>query len=79
MSLNEYLQRQPEEMPHWLDQFEDGAPFSRQQFFGSRVVYCVLPVSLHEIPPPSRYRGASVHAHPEVLPCPHPSPPIPPS
>ena len=38
----------------------------------------VLPVSLHEIPPPSRYRGASVHAHPEVLPCPHPSRPSPP-
>ena len=39
----------------------------------------VLPVSLHEIPSPARYRGASVHAHPEVLPCPHPSPPLPPN
>ena len=39
----------------------------------------VLPVSLHEIPPPARYRGAPVHAHPEVLPCPHPSPPLPPN
>ena len=38
----------------------------------------VLPVSLHEIPSPARYRGASVHAHPEVLPCPHPSHPSPP-
>ena len=52
MSLNEYLQRQPEEMPHWLDQFEDGAPFSRQQFFGSRVVY---------------YPGSGTDGHPVQL------------
>ena len=54
----------------------------RDQFIGwthdQRQRQRVLPVSLHEIPPPCRYRGASVPVHPEVLPCPHPSHPSPP-
>lgn len=39
MTLYEYLRGLPEEMPAWLEQFRDGDRFSRQQFFGSRVVY----------------------------------------
>lgn len=39
----------------------------------------VLPVSLHEIPYRARYRGNSVCDHPEVSPCPRPSPPSPPN
>ena len=52
MSLHEYLQNQQEEIPHWLDQFEDGAPFLPQQFFGSRVVY---------------YPGSGTDGHPVQL------------
>mgnify|MGYP001765460574 FL=1 len=52
MSLYEYLQRHPEAMPQWLDQFEGGAPFSPQQFFGSRVVY---------------YPGSGTDGHPVQL------------
>ncbi len=39
MTLYEYLRGLPERIPAWLDQFRDGASFSRQEFFGSRVVY----------------------------------------
>lgn len=52
MNLYEYLRGQSEEMPDWLDQFEPGVPFSRKQFFGSRVVY---------------YPGAGTDGHPVKL------------
>ena len=39
MTLREYMQGQREDLPVWLDQFEDGAIFPLQEFFQSRVVY----------------------------------------
>lgn len=39
MILDKYLQGQREDSPAWLDQFRDGDAFSRQAFFGCRVVY----------------------------------------
>ncbi len=39
MTLYEYLRGLRESIPAWLDQFRDGARFSRQDFFASRVVY----------------------------------------
>lgn len=49
MTLYEYLRGLREDIPAWLDQFRDGAPFPRQEFFGSRVVY---------------YPGSSTDGHP---------------
>lgn len=40
MTLYEYLRNElREDVPGWLDNFRSGAPFSREQFFASRVVY----------------------------------------
>jgi hypothetical protein len=39
MVLYEYLRGVGEQMPAWLDRFDTGAAFSRQQFFASRIVY----------------------------------------
>lgn len=39
MTLYEYLRGQRQTTPTWLNQFRAGASFSRQDFFGSRVVY----------------------------------------
>lgn len=39
MRLNDYLREIREQMPAWLQQFQAGQAFSRQQFFASRVVY----------------------------------------
>jgi hypothetical protein len=39
MTLYEYLRGLRENIPAWLDQYRDGMPFSREEFFGSRVIY----------------------------------------
>ena len=39
MTLYEFLAGQREDLPTWLDTFQAGTPFSREVFFGSRVVY----------------------------------------
>lgn len=52
MNLYEYLRGLREEIPPWLDQFGDGVRFSRQGFFGSRVVY---------------YPGSGTDGHPVKL------------
>lgn len=39
MTLYEYLRGLRDDVPAWLDQFRTGDAFSRQAFFGSRVVY----------------------------------------
>ena len=39
MNLRSYLQSLAEPIPSWLDRFEPGQPFPRDQFFGSRVVF----------------------------------------
>lgn len=49
MTIYEYLQRRPEEIPAWLDQFREGDGLSHEQFFDSRVVY---------------YPGAGTDGHP---------------
>ena len=52
MTLCEYLRALREDIPAWLDQFHEGDPFSRQEFFGSRVVY---------------YPGSGIDGHPVKL------------
>lgn len=52
MTLYEYLRGLREDIPAWLDNFQDGGPFSRQEFFGSRVVY---------------YPGSGTDGHPVKL------------
>lgn len=39
MTLYEHLHQQHEDLPSWLDRFNPGDPFPREQFFASRVVY----------------------------------------
>jgi hypothetical protein len=39
MSLYEFLRRNREQFPAWLERFEAGAVFPRERFFESRVVY----------------------------------------
>lgn len=39
MTPDEYLRRTPEAMPRWLEDFEAGNVFPREQFFASRIVY----------------------------------------
>lgn len=52
MTLYEYLHQQQEDLPSWLDRFNPGDPFPREQFFASRVVY---------------YPGSGIDGHPVKL------------
>lgn len=52
MTLYEYLRGLREDLPAWLDEFQEGDLFSRQEFFGSRVVY---------------YPGSGTDGHPVKL------------
>ncbi len=52
MTLHEYLQRMPEALPPWLDNFKNGDAFASPQFFAARIVY---------------YPGAGTDGHPVKL------------
>ena len=52
MTLHDYLRQLGECMPAWLEQFNNGKAFPRQQFFASRIVY---------------YPGSGTDGHPVKL------------
>jgi hypothetical protein len=52
MNLYDYLRNLRDEMPPWIERFGGGDRFSRQEFFGSRVVY---------------YPGSGADGHPVKL------------